>query len=377
MNSVPLPPPKSLRKVEKTIIPGIAPEHPKITPSAPPPTFSGEKTPQKKWTVDVEEKTLNLKDFEGKKSADLTKEISWSKMKGMAFSSTGSSGVFFCLLEDDTVVVVKGNSTVGEELFTSEFAPLLGVKAPKMRLVEYSSKNFPKAPLGANDWRIIKKTLPKHAGVHENKVNKELYRAFFVLMEFIAGSVDLQDVDKELLETKEILQDIGRILVMDLVLNNWDRMPAGCMWKHEGNPNNMLFQKSTKRCVAIDQSVTPVFEDVHKEGNELYLNEVRTFVQLIKKNEQGDPIESVCKMIENYSSIKISKEGRETIHASIVETIKTLILLTKDDINNLKEKVKRMLSGSDWDDVYLLMMKKVDVNFICSVIDVIRDEFEK
>jgi hypothetical protein len=374
MNSAPPPPKSTTVDKKEPILFNIPPSPPKEAPSAPPPTFSKEKKPQKKWTVDVEEKTLKLKDFVGKKSADLTKEISWSKMKGMAFSSAGSSGVFFCLLEDDTVVVVKGNSTIGEELFTSEFAPLLGVKAPKMRLVEYSPKKFPKAPLGANDWRNIKMYLPKHAGIHENKVNKELDRAFFVLMEYIPDSVDLQDVDKELLETKEILQDIGRILVMDLVLNNWDRMPAGCMWKHEGNPNNMLFQKTTKRCVAIDQSVTPVFENVHKEENELYLNQVRTFIQLIKKHEQGDPIESVCQMIENYSSVNISKEGREIISDSVVETVKKLILLTEKDIKTLKEKVSGMLSGSDWGDVFLLMMKNVDVKFICSVIDTIRLE---
>ena len=35
---------------------------------------------------------------------------------------------------------------------------------------------------------------------------------------------------------------IGRILTLDLLLNNWDRLPI--VWENEGNPNNIIFSKS-------------------------------------------------------------------------------------------------------------------------------------
>eukprot|EP01080_Neovahlkampfia_damariscottae_P012866 gene12866-7289_t len=351
-----------------------------LPPTPPSPSKINDQTEKKKkWSVDLGEQTLELKDLKNKKSCDLTKEINWNKMKGMAFSEAGSAGVFFCLLEDDTIVVVKGNSTIGEELFASKFAPMLDVLAPKMRLVEYLPKRFPKANLGSYDWTYIKRELPKHAGIKKSKVTKELDRGFFLLMEYVPNSVDLQKVNQELLESEGCLKDIGRIMIMDLVLNNWDRLSCGCIWKHEGNPANILFQKDLQRCAAIDQATTPIFKDIHKEGYENYISEVKECISLIKNSQYGeeDPIDSICKMIENYSTIKLSKESRKIILISMKESIEKLIKITIVDLNKLKTMVEEELTGSDWADVYSLQMKNIDVDFMWDVINTVKNEYEK
>ena len=48
-----------------------------------------------------------------------------------------------------------------------------------------------------------------------------------MIMEFVGNSKDIGNIEEKYLLNEDILKDIGRIVMFDLILNNWDRMPTG------------------------------------------------------------------------------------------------------------------------------------------------------
>merc|ERR1712113_260363 len=45
------------------------------------------------------------------------------------------------------------------------------------------------------------------------------------------------------------LKKIGALVAVDMLLNNFDRLP--CIWQNAGNPNNVMFLKSEGEAVCI------------------------------------------------------------------------------------------------------------------------------
>ena len=56
-----------------------------------------------------------------------------------------------------------------------------------------------------------------------------------------------------------VLESIGAIIAMDMLLNNFDRTPF--VWDHEGNANNIMFQRESTRAFAIDNTTAPITDD--------------------------------------------------------------------------------------------------------------------
>ena len=62
--------------------------------------------------------------------------IRWSTLDKVATSDSGSAGVIFCRCASGTFVV-KGCATVAQEMFSAQLARVLGVAAPRARLVSW------------------------------------------------------------------------------------------------------------------------------------------------------------------------------------------------------------------------------------------------
>eukprot|EP01080_Neovahlkampfia_damariscottae_P007399 gene7399-11723_t len=136
-------------------------------------------------------------------------------------------------------------------MFASELAQILGVCAPKVRLIQQGK---------SKEYDDITKKIEELADP-----TKTFSRPFFMIMEFVDNSHELGDIDEKCLLSENVLKDIGRIVIFDVILNNWDRMPTGILWEHEGNPNNLIINSKLMHCFAIDQA-TCEFQnsDIHK-----------------------------------------------------------------------------------------------------------------
>ena len=107
-------------------------------------------------------------------------------------------------------------------------------------MVEYSDR----------EWSDLKnKMITFVRSKNENDcrlLKKKFNRATLLLMEYVSG-IDLLHLDpnkaaslfKET-QGKENLKGIGKLIVLDFILNNWDRLPI--IWDNEGNYANIMFQ---------------------------------------------------------------------------------------------------------------------------------------
>jgi hypothetical protein len=45
------------------------------------------------------------------------------------------------------------------------------------------------------------------------------------------------------IKSRKLLREIGHIIAFDIVMNNWDRLPAG-VWNNEGNIRNLIVEST-------------------------------------------------------------------------------------------------------------------------------------
>ncbi|KAK8941424.1 Dual specificity protein phosphatase PHS1 [Platanthera zijinensis] len=243
-----------------------------------------------------------------------------------ALEVTVNSGgvVFFALFNnpDESVILPKEAAAVIKitssrlatlsERLGYEFAKWLGVQTPQARVVH----NF------NVEWQNIKsatETACKNAVLAGDELGEmtcsELLEALemsrcILLMNYIHGSPLLKSMQAfDSLEASEnTALALGRILVLDLVLRNEDRLPCHQLgWR--GNPGNLLFVDKivSKKLDALAEIVSLSFERNNSSA-------VRSFM----KNQKADPI------IRRESLSKSSVELNEMGHTSTMKKLRNV-----------------------------------------------------
>ena len=280
---LPKPPPPTLPSISLSSLthngyPGT--QHiPPPPPPPPPSSVTHVPPPPPPWTISCGS-SPSLSEFKSKRKWEgtaqqnpidlsrairfpLDQQIEWKNIKSVSLSGSGSSGVFFVETHvPNHVVVVKAPFTLAGEIFGAKFAKLLGLTAPSIRVVEYSPNDVKLTR--KREWLEMKTNMKEIAEKTNDiacqiKVEKELDRAFFLVMEFVEGAVSLEDlmmVNEELARTllnnEEVLTDIGRMAILDIICNNCDRFPIEGIWDHDGNATNVLFSSKYLRLVCPD-----------------------------------------------------------------------------------------------------------------------------
>ncbi|CAG9460424.1 unnamed protein product [Pedinophyceae sp. YPF-701] len=138
------------------------------------------------------------------------------------------------------------------EQFGAELAAHVGLKAPACRIVRRSGKP-------GSEWAAIQASL-RDLEPCGAELNEEMtFGQCALVMEYVPGSglfeAPAAFAPATLATTCE---DLGRLLLLDMVLGNSDRLPMEAALGWRGNPNNVLFATdgpAKGRLVAIDQSV--------------------------------------------------------------------------------------------------------------------------
>ncbi|KAL9646856.1 hypothetical protein ABK040_013716 [Willaertia magna] len=361
-----------------------------VTP--PPPSFlfplnnANTKSPIKK----ISTKRTPL-DVSKVKNYPIDLPIDWGSIHNVALSGTGSTGVIFVEVVEGQVTVIKAGVGLANEMFAALVASkILNLRSPAMRLIEYSPPNFIKKKItnststytNYREWGDIKQQLEKWAIKHkesiiENKIKKELNRAFFFAMEFIEGSVSLEtlmnddDLANELLHNEVILNDIGKLIIFDIILNNCDRFPITGIWDHQGNEGNILFSKIEKRLCCIDAVCTSIIERTTRKG---YCEKIKEFVIQTLGHEEETDDNFFTDYFTVVTGVSFDLEHKKMIWRGIKEATKLLKDNGFDKIVELKEQVEKLKRGSDWADVWYNSVLTIDLEFIKDVFSIITSD---
>lgn len=180
--------------------------------------------------------------------------IDWSSAVGVEKSGEGTEGVMFVELPGQQAVVVKSPKAIAAEILGTWMCEYLEVRVPRLLLVRRNTE------LGQRIEACLQKHVP-------SQVNSFLgSKAVFLVYEYVPtptlegidfdearGIFFAEDGTTLKVGDNSILHKFGRFLAVDVIMNNWDRLPIGCVWQNGGNLGNVMLD--TCGPVAIDNTV--------------------------------------------------------------------------------------------------------------------------
>jgi hypothetical protein len=228
-------------------------------------------------------------------------------MEGLSLSRTNSAGVdgreddapplveissggsvFFCVLVDDEVVVLKFVSDrllCQSEVFASEIAHYLGVNGPACRIMLPDSEEWLQLKAACYALHDKERGLAGQSDqLQQVSILHCLEKHYSLLViEYIPGA-PLLTSEKAIEDVGSIAYALGQVLALDIILGNPDRLCVKRLgWP--GNPHNILFGRGGRfdgRVVCIDavvqrkppQTLTSLEDAACEELAELAFNDV-------------------------------------------------------------------------------------------------------
>jgi len=284
---------------------------------------------------------------------------------------------------------MKTSESTISDAFTHEIALFLDLPVPNFGLIWY--KKGTEFCTIEHMFDRLDKNLPEH---QRNSFSRMLKIPILLILEFIPNARKLSDVGSELSSKntwgRNALTDMGRLVALDIFINNWDRLPF--LWrKEEGNSGNFLFTSDPSRPIfGIDQHVTTIVPiGVGQQKLDEYLQKISCVIDEIsrftipksskeKTRTSFSEIKSNVPILysiveylkENNPEMEVSYEDFMCIVSGIIKGIISLTTLTKSKMeeiyNNLELEVNallgRMVWGQDFNGKYGL--KLVDIKFL-------------
>ncbi|KAI3651947.1 hypothetical protein MP228_003250 [Amoeboaphelidium protococcarum] len=146
-------------------------------------------------------------------------------VEGVERSATGSVGVFFVQLNCGSFVLKPGAHSLYDEVTASLISLLFQVPTPRFVLLRTADES--------TDHLIT--CIAKQ---DKNMVTMRLSEYLYVLaMEYVPGCGVQELKNLSIKNYDEMITSLGKILALDVMLNNGDRIPF--IWENQGNPGNM------------------------------------------------------------------------------------------------------------------------------------------
>ena len=210
-----------------------------------------------------ESQRINFSSF----AVKIERNIPWTELSAVKMSTYGSEPAFFLEFLNNKILILKNPPEIPLYYFGSLIATGLGVKTPKTRIVEYKDPEFP----------IMLDNLERasHAdiGINNKIIHEVRTKPFVILYEYVPslslfelGNNRSQILLKEKnFKSRELFINIGKILGLDIFLNNSKRLPF--VWLNNGDPNNIFFK-------VIMNLVSPGANFKDQKVIEIYLQDV-------------------------------------------------------------------------------------------------------
>ncbi len=352
-----------------------------------------------KWieTEDVSFRRASV-DFDAAIEFTNFEQINWQLLDKISYLSGGAGegdsngGVlvlqFLSSSSKKACVVLKPSKSIASELFASFLIQQLQIPTPQVQLIEWRPKNREK---DANrEYKLIKKKcleITDQNPVKQLRIGKLLKRPFFLLQEYIPYSKSLEDVSQitstsemkfvweQVLLKEDHLQSIwktlGQIIVADVLLNNFDRIPV--VWDNNGNAGNVFFQLHNKiRTVAIDQVCCRIQDEALRQQ---YVSRVKEFALAMKNHgkENNSFLETIVKFLKHYAPkdyhSHFDGKIKEQIYDGIMEMINycKVLVTSQETIAAWKEQIEMMKTGNDMEGIYEYSLKDIDASFVFEI----------
>lgn len=312
--------------------------------------------------------------FENAKSSSIEK-YQWEKhgIDGAHHSmgGLGSLGVFLLNLKNDAGVIVmkQGAISSAAECFCSLLYRDLKLAAPAIRVLNEVEYKKIVAQLGD-----VSFTTPG-AGDH---LQSRAGQRGAMLMEFGAGVTLKHPSIKDILgnadKAKQLLQGFGKLIAVDMLVNNFDRSPA--IWTHEGNANNILIQDTGGEVIvtAIDQAITPIVNEQYGDDRiGVYVDNVTKMCEeAVDRNIDGPCSKKILKFWKQYTDHDIGDAGLRDVHEGIVETC--IVIGLYHNFASLHSQATSMFTEAGWGTPGLVSL---NISFLERVANAIAESVAK
>ena len=273
----------------------------------------------------------------------------WESLEAVCLSSAGDirdrGGVVF-VETDAGVAVLKGCNDIALEVFASMIGrDIMGWNAmPRTRVFDSKSKEHESLYNTVCIYLMAKEeedaSSAKAVGRVRNGVGFHLNQSHLAVMELVQNGQMLEslppDVAKAVLDPKtdggrQRLEEIGRMMVFDMLINNSDRIPL--IWDNEGNPRNFLVRTGHSgdgasepnfEIVPIDQAVRCIDpEDANSTTNhERYMSRVTAVATAVcggSRPEQLAAIDPARKFLDKAVGEADQHEEKECLLAQLIQ----------------------------------------------------------
>jgi predicted amidohydrolase len=300
-----------------------------------------------------------------------TNKIDWSSVSSV--SGTDSGAVFFVDFNQFPKAVVKGSLTVVQEMFAFHLGKALKINVPNHYMVQCT---------GDDQYLKLQENVIEKASPHvARRAEKELHRPYLIVMEFIQGydifalpsAFDLID---QFLNSHESLVQLGNIMALDILLNNWDRLPL--IWDNDGNGANIVFTTSGNqvKIFAIDQAITSILNEV--EGYEKYMQRVRDLIEDLTSpdwNVENSPLNKVVEYFKVCTGYTILPSGLDSIREGLLSTmVLACQTISENSLNQIKAKLHKSMH-SDWENVFSAGLDAIHTEFIIDIAKIMGEKY--
>jgi hypothetical protein len=226
----------------------------------------------------------------------------------------GSTGVFFATTADGIFVAKPISARSAGEIYASLLAMRLDIPVPKM-VVPQDSEHL-RSKLA---WAPFE-TITDKERLRNERVG------FLSVIEYIDSQALPACAMRELAgpAKEEILRAIGRIMLLDILVNNFDRLPL--CWNNDGNPDNILVRPAgaAARVVAIDHTLTCI---KNADGRRRYVQQVQDALRELVSGASGPCTSRVRASLVNCTGYEIDAEGVGMLVAGMRDACRALATL--------------------------------------------------
>ena len=248
-------------------------------------------------------------------------QLQWEECTAVKRSESGTDGVLFAVFQDRSIVCVKAPGTVAAEIYGTWLAKRMDIPTPAIRIVDRNSEE------GQSMTTNLLKACEGTSVSEKSRVSRVLQSPMMLIMEYVSG-IALADMFQpaeaarkfctekfciaadfsspgQLHDTgKHNFRIMGKILALDVLSNNFDRLP--CIWNNKGNPDNIMFLGENSRkphaAVCIDNMVSCIDGSKFRSEHDKYVSRASDLLRRLLRVSRSDsdqtviPVEEFCKL---------------------------------------------------------------------------------
>lgn len=263
-------------------------------------------------------------------------DIIWSEASEMMFCHGGSGGVFLLKFAAGALCV-KVEACKPEALFAQRLANALNIRTPWMRAV------LPASSEHAAITSALYNTVPTFED-DRLQLSRSKRCQGYTVMEYVDGcsmmGMPAHEYLKQEMHNAELWHGLGKLLGLDLLINNFDRMPLA--WSNDGNLANIMLGSRMSMAVGIDQSVQPI---THPSGLQDYLSRVSAAC-LEARDGYGKSFERVKQSVYNNTLIEMSATEVSSLRQGCLDLVTEVVrLASSGEIESILEDISKDVSS--------------------------------